>query len=94
VEREREKGRGKVHSPLHPCTMTPKWNSLCWLVESEGEEKERRKVVLFERMRAFRIHEASFLYLQSLNTEYSNLKLSEAATMRRGPGSSEEVWQR
>jgi hypothetical protein len=27
----------------------PEWNSLCWLVESEREEKESRKVALLER---------------------------------------------
>jgi hypothetical protein len=26
----------------------PDWNSLCWLVERDREEKERRKVVLVE----------------------------------------------
>jgi hypothetical protein len=49
VERETGKGRGKIHSPLHPCTRGPEWSSLCWLVESEREEKERRKVALSER---------------------------------------------
>jgi hypothetical protein len=25
----------------------PEWNSLCWLVESEREKKEKRKVTLW-----------------------------------------------
>jgi hypothetical protein len=44
VERERRKGRGNIH--LYK--KIPEWNSLCWLVESEREEKERRKVALLE----------------------------------------------
>jgi hypothetical protein len=43
-ERERGKGTGKIHSPLQPCTRSPEWNFLSWLVENEREEKERRKV--------------------------------------------------
>jgi hypothetical protein len=44
VEGERGKGRGKICSPLHPFMRAPEWNSLGWLVESETEEEERRKV--------------------------------------------------
>jgi hypothetical protein len=67
VEREAGNGRGKIHSPLHPCTSAPEWNFQCWLVERKREEKEKRKVTLSERrMRAFEICEASFLYLESL----------------------------
>jgi hypothetical protein len=47
-KRERQ-GKGQIHSPLHPCTKAPEWNSLCWLMESEKEEKEWRKVALSER---------------------------------------------
>jgi hypothetical protein len=40
VERETGKGRGKIHSPLHPYTRGLEWNSLCWLMENErGENK-------------------------------------------------------
>jgi hypothetical protein len=38
-----------VNSPVHSCTRAPEWNSLCWLVEDEREEKERRKGALSER---------------------------------------------
>jgi hypothetical protein len=46
---KRGKRRWKIHSPLHPCTRAPEWNSLCLLVESEREKKERRKFALSER---------------------------------------------
>jgi hypothetical protein len=36
------KGRERIHSPLHPCTTVPEWNSLCWLVEYEREERGGR----------------------------------------------------
>jgi hypothetical protein len=47
--KRKKEGKGEIHSPLYPCTRIPEWNSLCWLVESEGEEKEKRKVALSER---------------------------------------------
>jgi hypothetical protein len=49
MERERGKGREKIHSPLYSCIRAPEWNFLCWVVESELEGKERRKVALSER---------------------------------------------
>jgi hypothetical protein len=49
VGRERGKGRRKIHSPFHLCMRIPEWHSLCWLVESERGEKERRKVALSEK---------------------------------------------
>jgi hypothetical protein len=49
MEREKGKGKGKVHSPLHLYMTDTEWNSLCWLVESEREEKEKWKVALSER---------------------------------------------
>jgi hypothetical protein len=41
----------------------PEWNFLCWLVESEREEKQRKKVALLERgkTKTFEICEASLL---------------------------------
>jgi hypothetical protein len=47
VERQRKERRGKIHLLLHPCTRAPDWNSLCWLVEREKEEKGRRRVALW-----------------------------------------------
>jgi hypothetical protein len=47
-KREREGKRESPFTPL-PLHRAPEWNSLCWLVESEREEKERRKVALLER---------------------------------------------
>jgi hypothetical protein len=50
VGKEREGREGKkIHSSFHPYTRAPEWNSLRWLVDSEREEKERRKVALSER---------------------------------------------
>jgi hypothetical protein len=38
---KREKGEGRIHSPLYFCMRALDWNSLCWLVESErGKGKE------------------------------------------------------
>jgi hypothetical protein len=48
VEREREENRDNPFTP-HPCTRLPEWSSLCWLAESEREEKERKKVALWKR---------------------------------------------
>jgi hypothetical protein len=56
VERERGKGRGKIHSPLQPCMRAPDWNVLCWLVESEREEKERRKLPFWRELSRFMEH--------------------------------------
>jgi hypothetical protein len=47
LERERRKGREKIHLPLHSCIRTSDWNSLCWLVESEREEKGKKKAALW-----------------------------------------------
>jgi hypothetical protein len=55
-KRERGKGRGKTHSSLHhPCMRAPERSSLCWLVESERGEKERRKVALSEGEKSGRV---------------------------------------
>jgi hypothetical protein len=43
VKEREERERGKS---IHPYMRDPEWNSLCWLVTSEREEKERRKVAL------------------------------------------------
>jgi hypothetical protein len=48
VERERGERKGENSFTPHPCTQAPEWNSLCWLGDSEREEKERRKVALSE----------------------------------------------
>jgi hypothetical protein len=41
--KEREgKRRERFHSLLHSCMRGPEWNSLCWLVESESEERGGR----------------------------------------------------
>jgi hypothetical protein len=44
--KEREGREGKMHSLLHPSRKAPEWNSLCQMVESESEEKDRSKVAL------------------------------------------------
>jgi hypothetical protein len=67
MEREREKGSGKIHLPLHSYMRVPEWNSLCWLVESEIQEKESCP---FEerKQELLRFMEHSFSYLENLNT--------------------------
>jgi hypothetical protein len=48
VERERGKGRVKIHSPFHSCTKVPEWNTLYWVVERErGGGNGRKKVTLW-----------------------------------------------
>jgi hypothetical protein len=39
-----KEGKWEIHSPLHPYTIAPEWNSLCWLGESEREEKKGEKL--------------------------------------------------
>jgi hypothetical protein len=34
----------------------PEWNVLCWLVESEREEKERRKLPFWRELSRFMEH--------------------------------------
>jgi hypothetical protein len=47
----KREGEGKGENPFtfHPYRRVPLWNSLCWLVESERKEKERRKVAISDR---------------------------------------------
>jgi hypothetical protein len=42
------KERGRIHSPLHPCTRAPEWNFLCWLV-TEREERGGGQLPFGER---------------------------------------------
>jgi hypothetical protein len=63
-EKKEQEGKGKINSPFHPCTRTPEWNSLCWLLERKREEKERRKIALFKRERER--ERESFLDLSSI----------------------------
>jgi hypothetical protein len=46
-KKEGEREEGKYQSPLHPCMRTREWNSLCWPVKREREEKGRREVALW-----------------------------------------------